>query len=451
MTTHTGSRPRALSWPGRQLEDDGARRTYSTSPAAGRRRPGVGLRPHVHRIATELGLSGFVGNDGQGAFVEVEGDPLVVESFLDRLAADPPPLAAIERIETESLSTRGDDGFTIVTSDHAGGRDTLVSPDVATCADCVREMTDPADRRYGYPFTNCTNCGPRYTIVRDVPYDRASTTMAGFPLCSDCAREYHDPADRRFHAQPVCCPACGPALLLVDMEGAEIPGDPIAVTSRLLRDGEIIAIKGLGGYHLAVNAADEGATARLRARKHREEKPFAVMAVDIEMAGQLGEVGDAEAALLRSPAAPILLLRRRPDAAVAAAVAPSNRWLGVMLPYSPLHHLLLGHHGETIVLTSGNVSDEPIAYHDDDARDRLSGIADAMLLHDRPIHMRVDDSVVRVTAGRPMPVRRSRGYAPRPITVPWRFPRHVLGVGAELKSTVCLARDNRAFVSPPHR
>ncbi len=305
---------------------------------------------------------------------------------------------------------------------------------------------DPEDRRYRYPFVDCTNCGPRFTIVRDVPYDRPATTMAPFAMCGDCAREYRDPSDRRFHAQRVCCPACGPSLRLVDRSGEPVPGDPVEATAALLRRGMVVAVKGLGGYHLAVDAASEEAARALRSRKHREDKPFAVMAGTVEEARLLCHIGDDEARVLAGPRRPIVLCRRRP-APVAEAVAPGNRYLGVMLPYTPLHHLLARAFGGPLVLTSGNVSDEPIAYRDDDALERLGPIADAFLLHDREIHMRTDDSVTRVVGGRERILRRSRGHVPQPLAVPWPFPRPVLACGAELKSTFCLVRGRHAFLS----
>jgi hydrogenase maturation protein HypF len=411
---------------------------------------GVGFRPFVHALAGRLGLAGLVGNDAGGVFVEVEGAAETVERFLEALATEAPPLAVIERVTATPLPPTGIRGFAIAPSEAGGERQTLVSPDTATCEDCLRELADPADRRYRYPFVNCTNCGPRFTIVRDVPYDRPATTMAGFELCADCAREYHDPADRRFHAQPVCCPACGPALALLDRHGRPAAGDPLAEAAARLREGAVVAVKGLGGYHLAADAASEPAVAALRARKHREDKPFAVMVADLAAARALCQAGPAEAALLTSPRRPIVLLRRRPPgsgAAVAASVAPGNRSLGVMLPYTPLHHLLLAEVGRPIVLTSGNVSDEPIAYVDQEALGRLGRIADWFLTHDRPIHVRADDSVVRAFGGRELPLRRSRGFAPQPLGLPWPFPRHVLACGAELKHTFCLAKGGHAFLS----
>ncbi|SNT34223.1 hydrogenase maturation protein HypF [Actinomadura meyerae] len=412
---------------------------------------GVGFRPFVHGLATGLGLSGLVGNDAAGVFIEVEGAPDEIGRFLDGLRARPPRLAVVERLTTRELDVRGRSGFTIVGSDASGERRALVSWDSATCDDCLREMRDPDNRRYGYPFINCTNCGPRFTIVQDVPYDRPNTTMAGFAMCEACAAEYADPADRRFHAQPVCCPACGPTLVLhapgaqpapIGGPDADAARDPLVAARSLLAEGAILAVKGLGGYHLAVRAASGSAVAELRARKHREDKPFAVMVPDLATARSLCALSGAEEALLTGPRRPIVPARRRPDAAVADAVAPGGRDLGLMLPYTPLHHLLVT---EPIVLTSGNVSDEPIAHRDADALERLGGIADGFLLHDRPIHTRTDDSVVRVFLGRTLPLRRSRGYAPEPL--PIAKGRSVLACGAELKNTFCLTRDGRAFLS----
>ncbi len=408
---------------------------------------GVGFRPFVHELASRLGLAGLVGNDAQGVFVEVEGTGQAVERFLYALRGEAPPLAVIERVTVTPVAPTGADGFAIVPSRPGGERQTLVSPDTATCDDCLGELADPTDRRYRYPFINCTNCGPRFTIVRDVPYDRPSTTMAGFALCADCDREYHDPSDRRFHAQPVCCPACGPHLRLLDRQGREAGGDPLAQAAALLRAGAVVAVKGLGGYHLAADAASEPAVATLRARKYREDKPFAVMVADVAAARRLCLVDRPEEALLASPRRPIVLLRRHPDAKVAVAVAPGNRSLGLLLPYTPLHHLLVAEVGRPIVLTSGNVSDEPIAYRDDEALERLARIADWFLVNDRPIHMRTDDSVVRVLGGLELPLRRSRGWVPQPLPLPWPFPRQVLACGAELKSTFCVAKGRHAFVS----
>jgi hydrogenase maturation protein HypF len=405
---------------------------------------GVGFRPFVHRLAGELGLAGAVRNDARGVEIEAEGPDEAVEAFLARLRAESPPLALVEAVRAVDVPARGAAGGFAIEASRGGAPAALVSADVATCADCLRELFDPADRRFRYPFVNCTNCGPRFTIVRGVPYDRPRTTMAGFAMCAACLAEYENPRDRRFHAQPNACPACGPRAVL---HGDAPPGrDAVAQAAALLRDGAIVAVKGIGGYHLACDAADEAAVARLRARKHREDRPFALMVAHADAAQLLADFGPAELEALTAPARPIVLAPRRPGAPVAEAVAPGARELGVMLPYSPLHHLLLADAGLALVLTSGNVSDEPIAYRDDDARERLAPIADAFLVHDRPIHTRTDDGVVRVVLGRRAVLRRSRGEVPAalPLAVACRAP--VLACGAELKSTFCLAKGRRAWV-----
>ena len=406
---------------------------------------GVGFRPFVYRLASELELAGFVLNDERGVLVEVEGGESAVDGFLRRLADEAPPLAAIEAVLPRDVAPAGERGFRILASPHGGEPAALVSPDTATCEDCLRELFDPADRRYRYPFVNCTNCGPRFTIVRGVPYDRPFTTMAGFELCPRCAAEYEDPADRRFHAQPNACPECGPTLRLLphDLHGDEALREAVAA----LREGGVVAVKGIGGYHLACLAGREPAVAALRARKHREDKPFAVMVRDVDAARALVSLTDEEAALLAGRDRPIVLAPRRADAPVAASVAPRSADLGVLLPYSPLHHLLLADVGEPLVMTSGNVSDEPIAHEDDDAQARLEGIADAVLLHDRPIHTRTDDSVLRaVPTRRPLLMRRSRGFVPDALPLPGEA-RPLLACGAELKSTFCVAKGSRAWVS----
>ena len=390
---------------------------------------GVGFRPFVYGLARSHALGGFVLNDGAGVVVEAEGEQTALDAFASALRSGAPSLARVDAITAEALPPRGETEFAIETS-AAGGRSALIPADVATCDECLRELFDPADRRYGYPFVNCTQCGPRFTIVRTVPYDRANTTMAGFPPCAECRREYENPADRRFHAEPVCCPGCGPRLSL-----------PLENAVELLRGGAILAVKGLGGWHLACDAAAEEVVSRLRARKQREDKPFALMSARPEL---LAELDDAERALLESRERPIVLLRRRPDAAVAPSVAPGNPWLGVMLPYTPLHHLLLAGYGAALVMTSGNRSDEPIAFDDDDARERLRGIADAFLGHDRPIHRRCEDSIVRAAFA----IRRSRGFAPGALPLPLPARRPILATGAELKSTFCVARGSEAFLSP---
>jgi len=402
---------------------------------------GVGFRPYVYRLAREEGLAGYVLNDERGVLLDVEGDPAAVERFVARLPAEAPPLASIESVAWASLPPTGGRLFRILESARGGEPDAPVAADAATCAACLGELFDPGDRRHRYPFVNCTDCGPRFTIVRGVPYDRPLTTMAGFVMCPACQAEYDDPADRRFHAQPNACPVCGPTVRL-----GEATGDAaLHLAATALLDGEIVAVKGLGGYHLACRADDEQAVARLRARKHREDRPFALMARDVATARTLVELGEAEARLLAGHERPIVLAPRRAGAPVAAAVAPRNAELGVMLPYSPLHHLLAHDTATTLVMTSGNVSDEPIAYRDDDARERLAGIADHVLLHDRPIHTRTDDSVVRAVGGRPLMLRRSRGHVPAALALPLAAPG-LLACGAELKSTFCVAKGARAWV-----
>jgi hydrogenase maturation protein HypF len=410
---------------------------------------GVGFRPYVYRLAQELELGGWVLNDAHGVLVEVEGDGERVTMFLARLGSDAPPLAVVERVESCRVAAQGEAAFSIRDSPRGEQADAPVTPDSATCADCERELFDPADRRHRYPFINCTNCGPRFTIVRGIPYDRPYTTMAGFVMCEACQAEYDDPRDRRFHAQPNACPACGPSVALITPGGraASAPAEALSAAAGALRGGSILAVKGIGGFHLACRADDERAVAALRSRKHREDKPFALMCRTADDAAALVALGAAERELLQSVERPIVLAPRLPGAAVADSVAPGARELGVMLPYSPLHHLLLADTGCTLVMTSGNVSDEPIAFGDEDARERLSPIADLLLAHDRPIETRTDDSVVRVAAGRRVVLRRSRGYVPAPLALPGGTPRPLLACGAELKNTFCVAKGDRAWVS----
>lgn len=406
---------------------------------------GVGFRPFVYRVATELGLCGFVRNDSDGVLVEAEGPPAEVAELCRRIVEEAPPLALVATVDTTAIAPTGDaGGFRIVDSARAGAPSVPVSVDVATCDACLAEVDDPADRRYRYPFTNCTDCGPRYTIVVAVPYDRPATTMAGFSMCDACQREYDDPANRRFHAQPNACPACGPTLVLLDPAGGELARGEDALTGAVerLASGGIVGVKGIGGYHLACDATDPAAVATLRHRKARDDKPFALMVPGLDAARSLCELDALAESVLRSPRRPIVLAPRRAGAPVADAVAPGLPELGIMLPYSPLHHLLLGALRRPLVMTSGNLSDEPIAHEDADAVERLGPIVDALLAHDRPIHVRCDDSIARVAAGRVQLLRRSRGYAPEPLRVPWRSERQVLAVGAELKATVAVARDN---------
>ncbi len=411
---------------------------------------GVGFRPFVYALARRHGLSGLVRNDAAGVLIEAEGAPEDLDRFLRGIEGEAPPLAAVESIFWRPLAALGDREFTIEESRAGDRRQALVSPDVATCDYCLAELLDPADRRYRYPFTNCTNCGPRFTITRSVPYDRATTTMSSFEMCSECRREYEDPTDRRFHAQPNACPVCGPRVRLLDRFGHELrakPGDPISRTAQVLRGRAVVAIKGLGGYHLACDPFDAGAVRTLRGRKARQDKPFALMARDLTQIKELCRVTPEEEALLVSPARPIVLLQRREDSGVVEEVAPRQDTLGMMLAYTPLHHLLLRDAGIPLVMTSGNNSDEPIAYRDEEAFEQLGDIADFFLVHDREVHMRCDDSVVRVVGGREYPIRRSRGYAPAPLRVATGFARHTLACGGELKNTFCLAKDRHAFPS----
>ncbi len=415
---------------------------------------GVGFRPFVHRLATGLLLGGHVGNDADGVFVEVEGDTNGVTAFEQRLVVEIPPLARIDAVEAELIMAVGERAFRIVESNDALAGRTFVPPDVAVCDDCLRELHDPADQRYRYPFINCTNCGPRFTITRRLPYDRPNTTMRGFPLCAECAAQYHDPLDRRFHAQPVACAACGPRLWF-ESPGGTIAGTDaaIAAAQRALADGAVVAVKGLGGYHLACDARSHAAVAELRQRKGRADKPLAVMVPDLAAAERLAVIDEYEAGVLTGHQRPIVLVRRRDGGTLTPLVAPGNPLVGVLLPYTPVHHLLFdavpgadAPVPEVLVMTSGNLTDEPICFDDADARRRLGRIADAWLIHDRPIHVPCDDSVLRVVDGEELPIRRSRGYAPLPVRLPFET-EPVVAVGGELKNTFCVASGADAWMS----
>jgi hydrogenase maturation protein HypF len=397
---------------------------------------GVGFRPFVYNLALRLGLAGYVLNDSSGLIAEVEGPGAAIKAFLKALESEHPPLAWIQDRAVTSLPLNGDREFRIRPSVAETGKFALISPDIATCAECLADCTDPGNRRYGYAFTNCTNCGPRYTIIRDIPYDRPHTTMAGFTMCAECRAEYDNPANRRFHAQPNACPACGPEL------SAEI-----AEAQRRLAEGEILAIKGLGGFHLACDARNRAAVGRLRARKRRSDKPFAVMVRDLEAARELCAVDDAAAGALSGPRHAIVILPRCEGAGLPGPIAPGNPTLGVMLPYTPLHHLLFrGAAFAALVMTSGNLSEEPIVVENHDARERLGGVADWFLVHNRDIYMRADDSVVRMFEGEERVMRRSRGYAPQTLDVGRELPE-LLACGGELKNVFCLTKGTHAILS----
>lgn len=409
---------------------------------------GVGFRPYIYRLATSRNLVGTIRNTSAGVTIEIQGSLENVEDFLKRLPLEAPPLARITRFTVLSLSCNGDKDFRIIHSQGGEAVRTLISPDVAICPDCLREMFDPADRRFLYPFTNCTNCGPRFTITRNIPYDRPSTSMAPFKMCPACQAEYDDPLNRRFHAQPNACWDCGPQVTLWDKNGQiiECP-DPIAEVAARLREGAIVAVKGLGGFHLAADAANAAAVSLLRDRKRRVEKPFAVMVPDLRAAEAICEIGPEESKVLESPQRPIVLLPKKPGCAIPDQVAPFNHYLGVFLPYTPLHYLLLAAGKfQALVMTSGNLSEEPIAIANDEALERLGGIADYLLVHDREILLRCDDSVVRVDGNVVRQLRRSRGFVPVPVFLKEEQPP-VLAVGGELKNTICLMKSDHAFLS----
>jgi hydrogenase maturation protein HypF len=413
---------------------------------------GVGFRPFAHELAARFGLGGFVRNHAGKVEIEVEGPQRSLDRFVNALTTEAPPTAVIETISCRVQPSRGETDFHIRSSDRdqvPGHSDIFVSPDLAVCDDCLIDLFDPGNRRYLYPFVNCTKCGPRLTIIKSAPYDRQRTTMASFEMCPDCRREYTDPSNRRFHAEPTCCPKCGPKLEVLDSSGNQTAAlDPIQFVADALRAGKIAAIKGLGGYHLACDARSEPAVRELRARKHRNEKPFAIMVHGLAAAQVSCELDASEALLLQSNRRPICLLRRRAMANIAESVSPGNPWLGVMLPYTPVHHLLMRAMEDIpLVMTSGNRSDEPIVYRDTDVVAQLGSSADVFLTHNRPIHVRCDDSVTRVIDGAESPIRRSRGYAPQPIRLPAVCEIPTLAVGGQLKSAFALAHHRQAFMS----
>ncbi|WP_084599203.1 carbamoyltransferase HypF [Actinoplanes subtropicus] len=419
------------------------RRRYTVSGLV----QGVGFRPFAYATAAALALSGSVANTPDGVVVEVEGEAEAVDEYGRRLRADAPPLAMVIAVESEEVPLQGGTGFTIEASKDGAEARTLASPDVAICADCLRDLRDPADRRYRHPFITCTNCGPRFTIIESLPYDRAATTMAEFPMCPACRAEYLDPSNRRFHAQPIACPGCGPTLELQP----PADGDAVAECRRLLADGKIVAVKGLGGYHLACDARNPAAVAELRRRKRRGGKPFAVMVADVETARGLADLSEDDERLLTDIRRPIVLVPRRAGATIADEVAPDNPDLGVLLPYTPLHFLLFGLPGDAagpdvLVMTSGNLSGEPIVTGDEEAVERLGALADAWLRHDRAIRVPCDDSVSRHVAGAELPIRRSRGYAPLPLALPFEVPP-MLAAGADLKNTCAVASGRYAWLS----
>ncbi|MBI5606542.1 MAG: carbamoyltransferase HypF [Deltaproteobacteria bacterium] len=408
---------------------------------------GVGFRPFIYQQAKARNLSGYVTNTSQGVELEVEGEVEVIEGFLQAVQNESPPLAHITSIQQFPRPLVHDCEFIIGESIVKEDRSALISPDTATCPDCLKELKDPSDRRFEYPFINCTNCGPRYTIIKDIPYDRAKTTMAPFTMCAECAEEYYSPLSRRFHAQPNACHRCGPQVYLHDAQGHPLEvSEPIRETAHLLKEGWIVALKGLGGFHLAVEATQEEAVRRLRARKHREEKPLALMSGDLSTVSRFARISEEEKEILLSRERPIILLAKKHPNPIAPSVAPGNQTFGVMLPYTPLHHLLLAQGFDALVMTSGNLSEEPICLENEEAFRRLEGIADYFLVHNREIYLRSDDSIVQRVSGRTRLMRRSRGFVPIPIFLQEPV-SPILACGAELKNTICLTKDNKAFLS----
>jgi len=410
---------------------------------------GVGFRPWVCRLAQGCGIRGRVRNDPQGVTIEAFGPDAELEAFIARLQSDAPASARVARLRSGPIPEEAAEGFIIEPSAVGGSKALSIPPDLTTCSECRAEVEDSCNRRYRYAFTNCTTCGPRFTIATGIPYDRAATTMCKFEMCSACQAEYDDIADRRFHAQPNACPSCGPTLELLRLDGGTVPAsDPLSAAAGLLAGGAVVAVKGLGGFHLACDASNSSALRLLRERKRRDEKPFAVMVADLDTAKQIADISAEEEALLNAPERPIVLLRRRSGTKLAAEVSPETPLVGLFLPYTPLHHLLLGAAGRPLVMTSANVSDEPICSDNGEAARRLRGIADAILLHDRDIAIRCDDSVARVIAGMPTIMRRSRGFVPRPFYLARPVARPVLACGAHLKNTFCIASGDTAYFGP---
>lgn len=408
---------------------------------------GVGFRPFVYRLAMKKELQGFVINSSQGVEIEVEGNISLLDDFISKVTTHPPPQSIITGYKVADIECKNECEFKILPSLKSNNRTVLISPDISICKDCLKELFDSDDRRFGYPFINCTNCGPRYSIIQDVPYDRLKTTMSKFKMCRNCQQEYDDPMNRRFHAQPNCCSACGPRVWLCDSSGCEVEtADPIKSAVKLLREGNILGIKGLGGFHLACDAESEKAVLLLRKRKRRSEKPLAVMMKNINVVEKIAVFGDQEKVILQSPERPIVLLMKKKEYYLAESIAPYNKYIGVMLPYTPLHYLLLKDELKAVIMTSGNVSDEPIVIENAEALQKLGSITDYFLFHNRDINIRIDDSVTRFIKKIPRPIRRSRGYVPFPIFNRKVMPS-VLGVGGELKNTICLTKGDMAFLS----
>lgn len=408
---------------------------------------GVGFRPFIYQLAHQYGLKGGVANTSSGVTICIEGSEKKVRAFIHDLTEKSPPLAHISEISTSYEPAGGYEKFTIQASQRQPSRWALISPDTAICNDCLRDLFDPKDRRYKYPFVNCTNCGPRYTIIDNIPYDRPNTSMKHFVMCQECRKEYDDPTNRRFHAQPNACAVCGPSVALYDSRGTRVLArDSIEKTAGFLKEGYIVAIKGLGGFHLAVDAENNNAVIRLRQRKQREEKPLALMSHDLGQVRRYAHIQPDEEALLTSPQRPVVLLKKRGSNPLSPEISPRNKHFGVMLPYTPLHYLILNYHFTALVITSGNMSDEPIAVDNEEAFERLGSIADYFLVHNREIYLRSDDSVVRRVDGAPRFIRRSRGYVPTPVFLKQELPQ-ILACGAELKNTVCLTKGKNAFLS----